>query len=88
MSTSDTAPFLQGNPAATSAATAGVNGPYPSRPQKDGSSSQQDGGNDKFPNRPQPMGAPKPNPQSIPNGGTLPYKGPSVPTQTPFKLGK
>ncbi len=81
-------PFLQNNPAVAGSGGSNSNGPYPSRPQKSGSSTAPDGGDPKFPNRPQPMGSPKPNPQSIPNGGPLPYPGPSVPTATPFKLGK
>lgn len=80
-------PFLQNNPA-SSGASASANGPYESRPQKEGGSNKPDGENAKFPNRPQPTGAPKGNPESVPAGGKLPFKGPSQPTKTPFKLGK
>jgi hypothetical protein len=82
------APFLKGNSAAKSSG-----GPdFPNRPQKDGSMSD-DGSDDKmFPNRPQPMKDDDQssgfNPKSVPSGGKLPYTSPSVPTKTPFKLGK
>lgn len=79
----DIAPFLQDNPATSSS---GAPDASPNRPQpmKGG----EPGADKCCPNRPQPMGAPKGNPQSVPGGGTQPFKGPSTPTQSPFKLGK
>lgn len=82
----DKPPFLSGQ--GSSSASGSGNPPYESRPQKEGGSNKPDGASEKFPNRPQPMGAPKGNPESVPGGGKLPYKGPSVPTKSPMKLGK
>ena len=82
-----TPPFLQNNPA-SSASSGGAHPPYESPAQKQGTSNTPDGGSpQRGPDRPQPMGAPKANPESGVSGGKLPYKGPSVPTQKPFKLG-
>jgi hypothetical protein len=81
----DIAPFLQNNPAASGGAKAAGNPPFENRPQKDGATNQPDGDSkQRGPDRPQPMKSPAYSPESIPSGGTLPYKGPSVPTQTPF----
>lgn len=87
MASSD-APFLKGNPATTcSAPTDDMKGA--DRPQKTGGSNNPDGSDEKrFPNRPQPMKESKGNPESVPSGGKMPFKGPSKPTDTPFKLGK
>lgn len=82
----DKPPFLKNNPA-TAPASASKDA-FENRPQKMGGSNEPDGGSDKFPNRPQPMKPMEGNPKSVPAGGTLPFKGPSVPTRTPFKLGK
>lgn len=79
----DKPPFLKG-----STASSGKPDPSPNRPQPSKGGEPGSAPADKFPNRPQPMGAPKGNPQSVPGGGTLPFKGPSVPTQSPFKVGK
>jgi hypothetical protein len=88
-SDNNTPPFLKGNPAASGSAPKEM---FPNRPQKDGSMSD-DGSDEKmFPNRPQPMKEDDQssgfNPKSVPDGGKLPYTSPSVPTKTPFKLGK
>lgn len=60
--------------------------PFDNRPQKTGTSNTPDGGG--FPNRAQPMKSPTVSPESVPAGGTLPYKGAPTPVATPFKLGK
>lgn len=83
-----TPPFLKGNPAA-SASSSGGKDAFPNVPQKDGSMSDDGADTKMFPNRPQPMKEDTSgNPKSVPDGGPLPFKGPSVPTKTPFKLGK
>lgn len=84
----DTPPFLANNPAASSGGKCAANPPYDDRPQKDGTSNSPAAApTEKFPNRPQPTTKPAYNPESVPNGGTTPYPGPSQPTQKPFKLG-
>lgn len=60
---------------------------FPNRPQESGGSNVPDGSSDKFPNRPQPQGGSHGNPQSVPSGGKLPFKGPAKDPGKPFKLG-
>lgn len=77
-------PFLKDSSSAASA----PKDPFADRPQKMGEMEDDGSDNDNFPNRPQPMGAPKGNPESIPQGGNLPYPGPPPAPKLPFKLGK
>ncbi len=84
-------PFLSGSSGGGSSASGGDR--FPNRPQPMGPAQIDVGGSggdeNRFPNRPQPMSPPQapPDPASIPGGGKLPFKGPSVETGKPFKLG-
>lgn len=63
--------------------------PAPNRPQESGGGAETGKGaldEEKFPNRPQKTGEdPSRNPKSVPDGGRMPFKGPSSPTKTPWK---
>ncbi len=71
-----------------STSSAAPKDPFADKPQPMGGDDDADANDDNFPNRPQPMGAPKGNPESIPQGGNLPYPGPPPAPRLPFKLGK
>jgi hypothetical protein len=80
-------PFLKGSGDSDSASASGSGGKFENRPQESGSTNEPDGSDeDRFPNRPQESGGMKGNPQSVPSGGKLPYKGAPASPGKPFKL--